>query len=57
MFAVGLDEFEILILYSQLTVLGGHNIYFLSNETKEIIFGYLLGEDRKRKSMNYSNRL
>ena len=46
MFAVGLDEFEILILYSQLTVLGGHNISFLSNETKEIIFGSLLGDAR-----------
>ena len=55
MFSVGLDEFESLILYSQLiaplqSFKGGQkakidkNKPFISNEVKEIIFGSLLGE-------------
>lgn len=45
MFAVGLDEFCNLILYSQLiTAKVVNNKPFISNETKEIIFGSLLGD-------------
>ena len=45
MFAVGLDEFCNLILYSQLiTCKVVNNKAFISNETKEIIFGSLLGD-------------
>ena len=45
MFAVGLDEFCDLILYSQLIVTKvENNKPFISNEVKEIIFGSLLGD-------------
>ena len=47
MFAVGLDEFCNLILYSQL--IGSkveNNKPFISNEVKEIIFGSLLGDGK-----------
>ena len=45
MFAVGLDEFWNLILYSQLISANVVIIKpFISNETKEIIFGSLLGD-------------
>ena len=45
MFAVGLDEFCNLILYSQLIVAKIENDKsFISNEAKEIIFGSLLGD-------------
>ena len=45
MFAVGLDEFCNLILYSQLiTCKVVNNKPFISNEAKEIIFGSLLGD-------------
>jgi hypothetical protein len=52
MFSVGLDEFETLILYSQLIIplllqrqqaKIENNKPFISNEVKEIIFGSLLG--------------
>jgi hypothetical protein len=44
MFSVGLDEFDTLILYSQLIVAKiENNKSFISNEVKEIIFGSLLG--------------
>lgn len=47
MFAVGLDEFEILILYSQLIATKiENNKPFSSNEVKEIIFGSLLGDGK-----------
>jgi hypothetical protein len=45
MFAVGLDEFCDLILYSQLIVTKvENNKPSISNEVKEIIFGSLLGD-------------
>ena len=45
MFAVGLDEFCNLILYSQLIgVKIENNKPFISNEVKEILFGSLLGD-------------
>jgi hypothetical protein len=45
MFSVGLDEFENLILYSQLIAAKiEKNKPFISNEVKEIIFGSLLGD-------------
>ena len=45
MFSVGLDEFQNLILYSQLIVAKIENDKsFISNEAKEIIFGSLLGD-------------
>jgi hypothetical protein len=45
MFSVGLDEFENLILYSQIIAAKlGNNQSFISKEVKEIIFGSLLGD-------------
>jgi hypothetical protein len=45
MFSVGLDEFENLILYSQLIATKIEKKKpFISNEVKEIIFGSLLGD-------------
>lgn len=45
MFSVGMDEFSNLILYSQLIVTKiKNNKQFLSDQTKEIIFGSLLGD-------------
>ena len=47
MFAVGLDEFWNLILYSQLIgVKIENNKPFISNEVKEILFGSLLGDGK-----------
>ena len=47
MFAVGLDEFWNLILYSQLIgVKIENNKPFISNEAKEILFGSLLGDGK-----------
>ena len=50
MFSVGLDEFEILILYSQLIApaakLDANIKPCISNEVKEILFGSLLGDGK-----------